>query len=234
MDEKRYCPLCMERGTFGSACGAVSVVGQALRSSGSGALPYRRRLVRPSRRTSIGERRPALASESPVVMRCISDASEPIPSPKVATFFDALAMFLVVLLRGIGTPSTRLRELRPASIAPPASPASPVPAAIRGTFAFFTASATVLPAETAPSFAVAAASATGPWLLGGVERLRGVVRLRAVEVRFCVLPRESVPLDRELLLREVDTEPGLPLRDRLEVERFVEPLLEFLDRRVVC
>ena len=167
-------------------------------------------------------------------MRCTSDASEPIPSPKVATFFDAFAMFLVVLLRGIGTPSTRLRELRPASIAPPASPASPVPAAISGTFALFTASATVLPAETAPSFAVSAASATGPRLWVGVERFRGVARLRAVEFRFCVLARAPVPLDRELPLRLEDAEAELPLRDRLEVERFFEPLLEFLDGRLVC
>jgi hypothetical protein len=166
-------------------------------------------------------------------MRCTSDASEPMPSPKVAAFFDALAMFLVVLLRGIGTPSTRLRELRPASIAPPASPASPVPAAISGTFALFTASATVPPAETAPSFAVSAASATGPRLVG-VERFRGVVLLRAVEFLFCVLAREPVPLDRELLLRVEDAEAELPLPERLEVERFFEPLLEFLDGRLVC
>lgn len=164
-------------------------------------------------------------------MRCTSDASEPMPSPNVAAFFDALAMFLVVLLRGIGTPSTRLRELRPASIAPPANPASPVPAAISGTFALFTASATVLPAETAPSFAVSAASATGPRPLVGVERFRGVVLLRAAEFPFCLLARERV---RELLLRVEDAEAELPLRDRPEVERFFEALLEFLGRRLVC
>ena len=168
-------------------------------------------------------------------MRCTSDASDPMPSPKVATFFDALARFLVVLFRGIGTPSTRLRELRPASNAPPASPASPVPAAISGTFALFTTSATVLPAETAPSLAVSAASATGPWLLVGVERFFGVARLRAVGFCFCALAREPVPLDRGLLLRRVeDAGAALPFRDRLEVERFFEPLLELLAGRLVC
>jgi hypothetical protein len=118
-------------------------------------------------------------------------------------------------------------------MAPPASPASPVPAAISGTFALFTASATVLPAETAPSFAVSAASATGPWLWVGVERFRGVARVRAVEVRFRVLARAPVPFDRELPLRLDDAE-AVPLRDRLEVERFFESLLEFLDGRLVC
>jgi hypothetical protein len=62
------------------------------------------------------------------------------------------------------------------------------------------------------------------------ERFRGVVLLRAVEFRFCVLAREPVPLDREL----EDAEAELPLRDRLEVERFFAPLLEFLDGRLVC
>jgi hypothetical protein len=92
----------------------------------------------------------------------------------------------------------------------------------------------VLPAETASSFAVSAASATGPRLLVGVDRFRAALLPRAVELAFFVLARERVPLDRELLLRVEDGDPELPLRDRLEVERVLEPLLEFLDGRLVC
>jgi hypothetical protein len=161
-----------------------------------------------------------------VVMRCISDASEPIPSPNVATFFEAFAMFLVVLLRGIGTPRIRLRRPRAVSTAPPASPASPAPVAISGTFAFLTTSTTVLPADTAPSFAVSAASAIGPWALVGVERLR------AAEFCFRAVVREPAVFERELPLRERDVEAEAPLR--LEADRFFEPLLEFFDERLVC
>lgn len=169
-----------------------------------------------------------------MVMRCISDASEPIPSPKVATFFEAFAMLLVVLLRGIGTPRIRLRGPRVASIAPPASPASPAPVAITGTFAFLTTSTTVLAADTAPSFAVSAASAIGPWRSVGVERLRVVVlRLRAAEFCFRAGVREPAVFERELPLREGDVAAEAPLR--LEPDRFFEPLLEFFDERcLVC
>ena len=87
------------------------------------------------------------------------------PSPKRPTLRDASARFLVtafeVLLRGIATPSTRLREPRLAAAIPPARPTIPAPASIAGTFAPFAASLTAPPAVLAPSFAVSATVATG-------------------------------------------------------------------------
>ena len=146
---------------------------------------------KPLRTTSMGERRPAFASERPVVMRCTSDASDPCPrrrSRRSSTRW-----------RGSWSCSFAASEHRALACGSCARPAMRRRQARRGRYLQRSAAPSpssrhLRPCSPGDSAVLGRLSglATVPRLLVGVERFLGVARLRAVGFCFCALAREPV------------------------------------------
>jgi hypothetical protein len=188
------------------------------------------RLVSPSRTTSTGDLRgavffPAIAS---LTSRTLS-ATCPVCSATAPTFFAAPDSFFDVaraLLRvRSGTPGDFLFLPRPRAI-PPASPASPTPAAIAGVLNCLAADVTALPALFAPLTVVSLAAPTMPLLSDDFDLLRPEDALELA------VPRDGLPL-RERRVLERDFAAVRPFAVELRVlERLALELR--LDGLFVC
>jgi hypothetical protein len=179
------------------------------------------RLVSPSSTTSTGDLRAALCSPLIAALSWRTrSATCPVCSATAPTFFTAPESFFdvaLVLRPGSGTLSDFLDFVpRPRAI-PPATPASPTPAAIAGVLNCFAADATAPPAVFAPLTVVSLAVSIVLFLLG----VLGVLRLE-VAVRRAVV-RDLLPFD-EGRVRERDF-AVVPFRDR-ELRALVRPPFE--------